>query len=171
MPVRPCRPGGRTATRGTFGKVLIVGGAVGYTGAPYLTAAAAVRTGCGLVSLGVPETIWPVEAAKCVSAMPFPLPDKHGRLSPKAKEEILERAAGCDAVALGPGLGRGDGVTELVLDLLQEIQQPVVLDADGINALDGHIDSLDGRRAPTILTPHAGEFARLTGRPCRWRTP
>ena len=117
--------------KGTFGKVLIVGGAVGYTGAPYLTAAAAVRTGCGLVSLGVPETIWPVEAAKCVSAMPFPLPDKHGRLSPKAKEEILERAAGCDAVALGPGLGRGDGVTELVLDLLQKIQQPMVLDADG----------------------------------------
>ena len=157
--------------KGTFGKVLIVGGAVGYTGAPYLTAAAAVRTGCGLVSLGVPETIWPVEAAKCVSAMPFPLPDKHGRLSPKAKEEILERAAGCDAVALGPGLGRGDGVTELVLDLLQEIQQPVVLDADGINALDGHIDSLDGRRAPTILTPHAGEFARLTGRPLPLEDP
>ena len=150
--------------KGTFGKVLIVGGAVGYTGAPYLTAAAAVRTGCGLVSLGVPETIWPVEAAKCVSAMPFPLPDKHGRLSPKAKEEILERAAGCDAVALGPGLGRGDGVTELVLDLLQEIQQPVVLDADGINALEGHIDVLDARRDRiTVLTPHDGEFARIGG--------
>ena len=150
--------------KGTFGRVLIIGGAVGYTGAPYLTAAAAVRTGCGLVSLGVPETIWPVEAAKCVSAMPFPLPDKHGRLSPKAKEEILERAAGCDAVALGPGLGRGDGVTELVLDLLQKIQQPMVLDADGINALGGHIDVLDARRDRiTVLTPHDGEFARIGG--------
>ena len=157
----PRRAGGH---KGTFGKVLIVGGAVGYTGAPYLTAAAAVRTGCGLVSLGVPETIWPVEAAKCVSAMPFPLPDKHGRLSPKAKEEILERAAGCDAVALGPGLGRGDGVTELVLDLLQKIQQPMVLDADGINALEGHIDVLDSRRGlHTVLTPHDGEFVRLGG--------
>ena len=125
---------------------------------------AAVRTGCGLVSLGVPETIWPVEAAKCVSAMPFPLPDKHGRLSPKAKEEILERAAGCDAVALGPGLGRGDGVTELVLDLLQKIQQPMVLDADGINALGGHIDVLDARRDRiTVLTPHDGEFTRIGG--------
>ncbi|CAN3976667.1 hypothetical protein GOGPGP_GOGPGP_15015, partial [Dysosmobacter welbionis] len=93
----------------------------------------------------------------CVSAMPFPLPDKHGRLSPKAKEEILERAAGCDAVALGPGLGRGDGVTELVLDLLQKIQQPMVLDADGINALGGHIDVLDARRDRiTVLTPHDG---------------
>ena len=116
------------------------------------------------MSLGVPETIWPVEAAKCVSAMPFPLPDKHGRLSPKAKEEILERAAGCDAVALGPGLGRGDGVTELVLDLLQKIQQPMVLDADGINALGGHIDVLDARRDRiTVLTPHDGEFTRIGG--------
>ena len=60
--------------KGTFGKVLIVGGAVGYTGAPYLAASAAVRTGCGLVSVGVPESIWPIEAVKCSSAMPFPLP-------------------------------------------------------------------------------------------------
>ena len=150
--------------KGTFGKVLIVGGAVGYTGAPWLTAAAAARSGCGLVFLGVPEAIWPVEAAKCVSAMPFPLPDKHGKLSPKAKEEILKRAAGCDAVALGPGLGRGDGVTELVLELLREIRQPVVLDADGINALAGHMDVLDARRdRVTVLTPHDGEFARIGG--------
>ena len=166
--------------KGTFGKVLIVGGAVGYTGAPWLTAAAAARSGCGLVFLGVPEAIWPVEAAKCVSAMPFPLPDKEaakcvsampfplpdkrGKLSPKAQEEILKRAAGCDAVALGPGLGRGDGVTELVLELLREIQQPVVLDADGINALAGHMDVLDARRdRVTVLTPHDGEFAHIGG--------
>ena len=150
--------------KGTFGRVLIVGGAVGYTGAPYLAAAAAARTGCGLVSLGVPAAIWPVEAAKCASAMPFPLPDKHGKLSPKAKAEILERAAGCDAVAIGPGLGRGGGVTELVLDLLREIQVPVVLDADGINALAGHMDVLDARRDyVTVLTPHDGEFARIGG--------
>ena len=150
--------------KGTFGKVLIIGGAVGYTGAPYLTAAAAVRTGCGLVFMGVPEAIWPVEAVKCVSAMPFPLPDKHGKLSSKAKTEILRRAADCDAVALGPGLGRGSGVTELVLDLLREIRQPVVLDADGINALAGHMDVLDARRdRVTVLTPHDGEFARIGG--------
>ena len=75
--------------KGTFGKLLIVGGAVGYTGAPYLTASAAVRTGCGLVSLGVPKTIWPIEAAKCVSAMPFPLPEKNGMLAGKALPQIL----------------------------------------------------------------------------------
>ena len=78
--------------------------------------------------------------------------------------DMMERAADCGAVALGPGLGRGEGVTELVLELLRQLQQPVVLDADGINALAGHMDVLDARRdAVTVLTPHDGEFARLTG--------
>ena len=150
--------------KGTFGRVLIVGGAVGYTGAPYLAAAAAERTGCGLVSLGVPACIWPVEAARCAGAMPFPLEDRHGRLSPKALDALLERSAGCDAVAVGPGLGRGSGVTELVLELLKRIKAPVVLDADGINALAGHMDVLDARRdRVTVLTPHDGEFARIGG--------
>ena len=98
--------------KGTFGKLLIVGGAVGYTGAPYLTALAAVRTGCGLVSLGVPEAIWPIEAAKCISTMPFPLPEKGGMLSTKALPPILEKLSGCDVLALGPGLGRSVGTAE-----------------------------------------------------------
>ena len=100
--------------KGTFGKLLIVGGAVGYTGAPYLTASAAVRTGCGLVSLGVPEAIWPMEAAKCASAMPFPLPEKGGMLSAKALPQILEKLSSCDVLALGPGLGRSEGTARLV---------------------------------------------------------
>lgn len=87
--------------KGTFGKVLVVGGAVGYTGAPYLTASAAVRGGAGLVYLGVPESIWAVEAAKCTGAMPFPLPDKHGALSHKALEELRERLRNCDVLAWG----------------------------------------------------------------------
>lgn len=77
--------------KGTFGKVLIVGGAVGYTGAPYLAASAAVRTGCGLVSVGVPESIWPIEAVKCSSAMPFPLPERDGRLCLGAAAAAAER--------------------------------------------------------------------------------
>ena len=105
--------------KGTFGKLLIVGGAVGYTGAPYLTASAAVRTGCGLVSLGVPKTIWPIEAAKCVSAMPFPLPEKNGMLAGKALPRILEKLDGCDVLALGPGLGRGRETARLVWELLK----------------------------------------------------
>ena len=150
--------------KGTFGKVYLLGGSVGYTGAPVLCAGGAVHSGCGLVFLGVPEAIWQVEAAKCASAMPFPLADKNGMLSVKALQKIQERLAGCDVLALGPGLGRGEQVTRLVCGLLRETKKPVVLDADGINALEGHIDVLDARRGRvTILTPHDGEFARIGG--------
>lgn len=150
--------------KGTFGKVIVLGGSVGYTGAPYLSAAAAARTGCGLVFLGVPESIWAVEAAKCVSAMPFPLPDKKGVLSIKALQSIIERMDNCDVLAMGPGLGRSEGSARLVREVLQTVTVPVVLDADGINALESHIDILDARRGRvTILTPHDGEFARLGG--------
>ena len=150
--------------KGTFGKLLVVGGSVGFTGAPYLTAAAAVRSGCGLVYLGVPQEIWAVEAAKCVSAMPFPLADKNGLLSYKALQTIKEKLACCDVLALGPGLGWSPHTERLVCELLERTEQPVVLDADGINALAGHIDVLDRRKGRvTILTPHDGEFARIGG--------
>ena len=150
--------------KGTFGKVLVIGGAVGYTGAPYLTATAAVRSGCGLVFLGVPESIYPIEAAKCTSAMPFPLPGNEGLLSYSALQQIEEKLAGCDVLALGPGLGRSEEITALVCDLLRKTEKPIVLDADGINALAGHMDVLESRRGRvTILTPHDGEFARLGG--------
>ena len=149
--------------KGTFGKVLIVGGSEGYTGAPYLAVSAAARTGCGLVSLGVPKTIWPIEAAKCVSAMPFPLPEKNGMLAGRALPQILEKLDGCDVLALGPGLGRSRETARLVWELLKT-EKPLVLDADGINALSGHIDLLDARRGrPTVLTPHEVEFARIGG--------
>jgi len=150
--------------KGTFGKLLTVGGSVGYTGAPWLTAESAVRSGCGLVFLGVPQAIWTVEAAKCVSAMPFPLSDKDGMLSYKALQEFREKLAGCDVLALGPGLGRNAQTERLVRDLLRETEKPLVLDADGINALEGHIDVLDHRKGRvTILTPHDVEFVRMGG--------
>ena len=152
--------------KGTFGKLLIVGGAVGYTGAPYLTASAAAYNcliSSTLVSLGVPKTIWPIEAAKCVSAMPFPLPEKNGMLAGRALPQILEKLDGCDVLALGPGLGRSRETAHLVWELLKT-EKPLVLDADGINALSGHIDLLDARRGrPTVLTPHEVEFARIGG--------
>ena len=149
--------------KGDFGKVLIAGGAVGYTGAPYLAALGAARSGCGLVYLGVPSCIWTVEAAKCVCAMPFPLPEEGGMLAERAAVPLLERLAGCEVLALGPGLGRSAQTQALTLALLKT-EKPVVLDADGINALAGHMDSLDARRERiTVLTPHDGEFARLGG--------
>ena len=150
--------------KGTFGKLLIVGGSVGYTGAPYLAAEAAVRSGCGLTYLGVPSYIWAVEAVKCVSAMPFPLPDAEGRLCADACEPILQRLAACDVLALGPGLGRSAGVDALVQRVLHECPLPLVLDADGLNAIAEDLSALDARRdRPTVLTPHDGEFARLSG--------
>ena len=109
--------------KGTFGKVCVLGGAVGYTGAPYLTASAAVRTGCGLVFLGVPENIWAVEAAKCASAMPLPLADYHGTLSDKALQKIEEKLNSCDVLALGPGLGRSPKITRLVLEVLRRTEK------------------------------------------------
>lgn len=149
----PRRP--RTAHKGDFGRLFILAGSEGYTGAPVLAARAALRTGAGLVYLGVPRDIYPIVAVKCDEAMPFPLPEDYSA--------ILERARGCDAAVIGPGLGRGPQVQELVLSLLADLDIPVVLDADGINALAGHIDRLDRRSAPTVLTPHEGEFSRLTG--------
>ncbi|MCI9121174.1 MAG: NAD(P)H-hydrate dehydratase [Oscillibacter sp.] len=156
----PRKPGGH---KGTFGKVLIVGGSTGYTGAPYLTASAAVRSGCGLVYLGVPDSIWEAEAVKCSSAMPFPLESRWGgSLGRKALPAILEKLETCDVLALGPGLSPQEETAALVRQLLQETEKPVVLDAGGINALEGHINVLDQRRnRVTILTPHDGEFARI----------
>lgn len=150
--------------KGDFGRLLVAGGAVGYTGAPYLTASAAVRSGCGLVYLGVPESIWEIETVRCVCAMPFPLADRRGGLSHRALPELLARLEDCDVLALGPGLGRRESTRRLVLEVLRQTEKPVVLDADGINALEGHIDILDRRRGrTTILTPHDGEFARVGG--------
>ena len=150
--------------KGDFGKLLVLGGSVGYTGAPYLAASAAVHSGCGLVYLGVPESIWAVEAQKCVSAMPFPLPETDGRLCLAALDKMQDKLKGCDVLALGPGLGRGKETEQLVHALLWQVKEPLVLDADSINALSGHIDLLDARRGrPTVLTPHEVEFARIGG--------
>ena len=156
----PCRdPAGH---KGTFGKAYLLGGSVGYTGAPVLCAAAAERSGCGLVFLGVPESVWPAAAVKCWGAMPHPLAERDGRLSPAAEEEIRRRAAGCDAGAIGCGMGRGEE-SDLLLRRLLTVEKPLVLDADGINALEGHIDTLSRRTCATVLTPHDGELARIGG--------
>ena len=149
--------------KGAFGKVYCLCGAVGYTGAPVLAAKAAVRSGSGLVYLGVPRDIWPIAAVKCDSAMPFPLPASEGRLALAAEERIRAQMDPCDAVLVGCGLGRGEETDALTRRLL-DVEKPLVLDADGINALSGHIDLLECRRdLVTVMTPHEGEFARVGG--------
>ena len=151
------------AHKGKFGKILLLCGSEGYTGAAYLASMGALRSGAGLVFLGVPRSIYAIEAVKLTEAIVFPLPDAEGKLSAEAIPEILDRLPKLDAVLIGPGLGRSRDVEEVVKTVLQQAKCPVVLDADGINAVAGHIDILRGRTAPTILTPHDGEFARLGG--------
>ena len=149
--------------KGDFGKILLLCGSKGYTGAAYLAAMGALRSGAGLVFLGVPESIYEIEAIKLNDAIVFPLPDAEGKLSSKAIPEILERLPRMDAVLIGPGLGQSEGTFAAVKAVLENAFCPVVLDADGINAIAAHKDILRGRTKPTILTPHAGEFARLGG--------
>lgn len=152
------------SNKGMFGRVLVVAGSRGMSGAAVLCASAALRGGAGLVRLAVPAGILSVVAAGNPCYMTAPLPeDDQGRLSDRARAEMLELVKANDVVAVGPGLGRGPGVTALVLAVLAHAEVPVVLDADGLNALEGQTDHLRQCRAPVILTPHPGELARLTG--------
>ena len=151
------------AHKGKFGKILLLCGSRGFTGAAALSAMGALRSGAGLVFLGVPESIYAIEAMKLTEAIVFPLPDEGGKLSAEAVPEILERLPKMDAALIGPGLGQSEGTFAVTEAVLNAAQCPVVLDADGINVMARHKDILRGRTAPTILTPHDGEFARLGG--------
>ena len=153
------------AHKGDFGKILLLCGSKGYTGAAYLAAMGALRSGAGLVFLGVPESIYAIEAVKLNEAIVFPLPVADGKLSAASIPEFLERLPKMDAVLIGPGLGQGAGTFAVVKAVLEQAACPVVLDADGINLIASHKDIVRGRTAPTILTPHGGEFARLGGNP------
>ena len=149
--------------KGNFGKLLLLCGSRGYTGAAFFAAMGALRSGAGLVFLGVPESIYGIEAVKLNEPVIFPLPDAGGRLSADAVPEILARLPQMDAVLVGPGLGQSEGTLAVVRAVLEKAECPVVVDADGINVLSAHRDLLRGRKLPTILTPHDGEFARLGG--------
>ena len=149
--------------KGTFGKVLLLCGSRGFTGAAYLASMGALRAGAGLVFLGVPESIYAIEAVKLNEPVVFPLPDKNGMLSREAIPEILKRLPQMDAVLIGCGLGWSEDTREVVRAVLENAECPVVVDADGINVLSGHMNIVRGRKGSTILTPHDGEFIRLGG--------
>lgn len=149
--------------KGTFGKILLLCGSRGYTGAAYLSAMGALRSGAGLTFLGVPESIYAIEAIKLNEPVVFPLPDEGGRFSADAISEILVRLPKMDAVLIGCGLGQSASTFAVVKSVLENANCPVVVDADGINVLSQHKDLLRGRTYPTILTPHDGEFARMGG--------
>ena len=151
------------AHKGDFGKLLLLCGSWGFTGAAYLAAMGALRSGAGLVYLGVPESIYAIEAVKLNEPVVFPLPDEGGMLSADAVPEILARLPQMDGVLVGCGLGRSSGTLAVVRAVLEKSECPVILDADGINILSAHRDLLRGRTYPTILTPHDGEFRRIGG--------
>ena len=145
------------------GAVLVVGGSRGLTGAPCLAAEAAFRADAGYVAVAVPESTLPVFEQLLLEAVKRPLPEEDGKLSGEASEAVLELAKRARAVALGPGLGRSDGTKALVRRLLEQLKVPVVVDADALFELE-----VVERDAPTVLTPHSGELARLLGEDAAW---
>lgn len=151
--------------KGSCGTVVAIAGSVGMTGAAALTADAALRSGAGRVHLGVPASLNDIVEVKLSEVMTRPLPEVRKRrcLSLRALGEVRAMLTRADVLALGPGLGRYRETAELVRRLVLQTEQPLVLDADGLSAFAGRADALKARSAPLVLTPHAGEFARLSG--------
>jgi hydroxyethylthiazole kinase-like uncharacterized protein yjeF len=151
--------------KGDYGKVFVIAGSRGMTGAAFLCSQGAILSGSGLVINGIPESLNAIMETKLTEVMTLPLKETaKNSLSLKAKDAIVDFARKCDVVAIGPGLGREAETRTLVKKLLEEIEQPVILDADGINALEGALEVLSKRRYRTIVTPHPGEMARLMGK-------
>jgi NAD(P)H-hydrate epimerase len=158
----PARPD--DGHKGTFGRVAVVAGARGFTGAPQLAALGAARAGAGLVSVYVAETIYAIVAAHLLEAMPAPLPDDgSGTLTPAGVDALREKLRGAAALVVGPGLGRAVATEEAVLKLLQTLPCPTVVDADGLNIAAARRFSWSDAGQPLVLTPHPAEMARLCG--------
>lgn len=181
-PLLPARP--PDSNKGTFGKVIVVGGSINYTGAPYMAAMGAARVGAGLVTLAVPQPLYPSLAARAAETTFVLLPSDMGALTPDALKVLGEALAGYKALLLGPGLGREKATVEFVRELLglraagrradlgflareavQEAQSfelpATVVDADGLNALAETPQWWERTEARLVLTPHPGELARL----------
>jgi ADP-dependent NAD(P)H-hydrate dehydratase len=151
--------------KGTYGTVLVVAGSQGMSGAAILCGSAALRGGAGLVRVATPEAVLPIVAGgnPCFTSIGLHS-DPSGKLAAgegTTRGRILEAVQGVDVVAMGPGLGRGDEISALLADLVEQISAPLVLDADGLNAFAGRAERLGKHAGPLIITPHPGEFARL----------
>ncbi len=162
LPVRPA-----AGHKGTFGHVLVVGGARGMSGAAILAARCAQRAGAGLVTLAGPAGLLPVFAGTILEALTRPLPEAFdGGLAPEAAAGVLQALERADVLVIGPGLSRTDGVARVVRRVLEEATRPVVADADALYALGEGAKFLERSRSrpfPLVLTPHPGEMARLCG--------
>jgi NAD(P)H-hydrate epimerase len=149
--------------KGDFGHVLLFAGGIGKAGAAILAARGAVRGGAGLVTVAVPAPILNAVDGGSLESMTMPLEVNAGGLAPAAADQLLEAATGKDALALGPGLGLEPSTVEVVRRVCREAKLPLVIDADGLNAFAGELQAVADRTAPTLLTPHPGELARLLG--------
>lgn len=152
---------GRESTKFAAGSVLVCGGSTGLTGAPSMASEAAARGGAGYVTACVPASLNLIFETRLLEVMTVPLPDSGGSLEASGAEAVLERAKRANALVLGPGLGRQDGAFTLARKVAAQARLPLLLDADGLNAHAGALGTLSARQAPTVLTPHAGELARL----------
>lgn len=145
-----------------YGRVLAVCGSRDYIGAPYFAAQAAVRTGSGIVTLAVPQCIYPILAGKLNEPTFLSLPsDDDGKITADSLPSLRRRAA----ILIGPGLGISDGVAQAVQSVIHEADCPVIVDADGINVLAGHIHVVEKAAYPIVLTPHTREFMRICDTP------
>ncbi|MDN3515247.1 MAG: NAD(P)H-hydrate dehydratase [Candidatus Brocadia sp.] len=161
----PKIPSRKTDThKGDYGRILVLAGSCGMTGAACLCSNAALRAGAGLVTLGIPESLHGIVASKLTCVMTHPLPETHLKtLSDLGRQDILDFSQRFDVVAIGPGLSQYLETKRLVLWLLQSLDRPIVLDADGINALADNPGILQRIKKQIVLTPHPGEMARLIG--------
>jgi len=154
----------RVSHKGDYGKLTIIGGSAGLTGAPVLCAMAAARSGAGLVSIGVPDSIYALTAGRLLEPMPFSLDDRgNGRISISALPVILEKLDSGDVGVIGCGLSRSEEISELVRLIIQMSTKQLVIDADGLNALGDDPQLIRSAQKPPVLTPHEGEFKRLGG--------
>ncbi len=154
---------GASSTKFSSGQVLIVGGSRGLTGSVCLTASAAIRTGAGYATVAVPDELEPIFETKLTEVMSIGCESEDGALVPAAAERILAACDGAASVVVGPGLGKSAPAAELVAAVVARIETPLLIDADGLNALAGKLELLASRAQPTVLTPHAGELGRLLG--------
>jgi hydroxyethylthiazole kinase-like uncharacterized protein yjeF len=152
---------GPASTKFTSGNVVVIGGSRGLTGAPCMAALAAMRAGAGYVTVAAPASLELSFTVRLLEAMLVGLPEDDGGLSLEALPAAIKAVSRADAVVLGPGLGKTPGAQALARELVQRIDVPLVIDADGLNALAGELETLRQRPWPTILTPHAGELGRL----------
>ncbi|MDR4496329.1 MAG: NAD(P)H-hydrate dehydratase [Candidatus Scalindua sp.] len=153
---------GENTHKGDYGRVLVLAGSPGMTGAAYLCSKAALMSGSGLVTLGIPKSLNQIMEVKLTCVMTYPLPEtKDFTLSCKGRDEILKLCERCDVVALGPGLSQQPETRDLILWLITKIDRTIVIDADGINALSVRPGTLKKIKKNIVLTPHPGEMSRL----------